>query len=83
MLRSNIIREDNTGCIWLSKDPCAHTKSKHIHIRHHFLREHVETKEVALEYIKSADNVADMFTKVLGKAAFQKFVFLLLNTNKK
>ena len=75
---ATVIREDNTGCIRLSKDPCAHTKSKHIHIRHHFIRDHVESGEVTLEYIKTAENIADMFTKVLGRVRFQALVSLLL-----
>ena len=72
--KATTIYEDNTGCIRLSKDPCSHTKSKHIAIRHHFVREAVEAKVVQLVYIKTTDNIADLFTKVLGKTNFKKFV---------
>ena len=71
--KATTIYEDNTGCIRLSKDPCSHTKSKHIAIRHHFVREAVEANIVELIYIKTTDNIADLFTKVLGKTNFKKF----------
>ena len=66
------IYEDNTGCIRLAKDPCSHVKSKHIEIRHHFVREAVEAKTVNLVHIETSSNVADMFTKVVGKPTFVK-----------
>lgn len=43
-----------------------HGRSKHIAIRHHFIRELVENKSISVEYIASEKNVADMLTKGLS-----------------
>jgi hypothetical protein len=74
------IKEDNTGCIRLSKDPCSHAKSKHIEVRHHFVRDQVQMGKVNLVYIPTAENVADVFTKVLGKAKHTQFVAKLMSS---
>ena len=50
---------------------------KHIDLRYHFIREAVEDGKVKMEYIPTADNVADIFTKALPKPRFQQFVALL------
>ena len=42
---------DNTSAINLSKNPVQHSKSKHIEIRYHFIRDLVEEKTVYLEFI--------------------------------
>ena len=74
------IKEDNTGCIRLSKDPCSHAKSKHIEVRHHFVRDQVQMGKVNLVYVPTTENVADVFTKVLGKAKHTQFVAKLMSS---
>lgn len=37
---------DNRSAIVLAKSPVYHKRNKHIHIRHHFIRQHVKNKEV-------------------------------------
>ena len=44
---------DNTSAINLSKNPVQHSKSKHIEIRYHFIRDLVEEKTVSLEFINT------------------------------
>ena len=58
---------DNQGGITLSKDPKMHKRSKHIDVHYHFVREKVDEEKVIISYIPSEKNVADMFTKSLGK----------------
>ena len=43
---------DNTSAINISKNPVIHTKTKHIAIKYHYLRELVQDKEVKIEYVK-------------------------------
>ena len=43
-LNETPIKCDNTSAINLSKNPIRHSRSKHIEIRHHFIREHVQNK---------------------------------------
>ena len=56
---------DNTSAINLSKNPVQHSKSKHIEIRYHFIRDLVEDKIVCLEFIHTDIQKADIFTKPL------------------
>ena len=50
---SIVIYRDNTSAINISKNPVMHTKTKHIVIKCHFLRELVQDKEVRLEYVNT------------------------------
>ena len=65
-----IIHCDNTSAINISKNPVMHSKTKHISIKYHFLREQVSQKMVKLEYIDTKEQIADIFTKPLPKEAF-------------
>lgn len=62
---------DNTSAINISKNPILHARTKHIELKYHFLRERVQDKEVKMEYVKSKDQLADIFTKPLPKATFE------------
>ena len=42
---------DKMSAINISKNPVQHSRTKHIHIRHYFIRDLVESKTVCLEYI--------------------------------
>ncbi|GKC49087.1 hypothetical protein Tco_1071832 [Tanacetum coccineum] len=56
---------DNKGAIDLSKNPVQHSKTKHIEIRHHFLRDNVQKGNISIEKVASEDNIADILTKPL------------------
>ena len=66
-----IIYCDNTSAINISKNPVMHSKTKHISIKYHYLREQVQEKEVILEYVQSKEQLADIFTKPLPKDTFE------------
>jgi hypothetical protein len=72
-----VVRADNNGAISLSEDPSFHARVKHIHVRHHYLRQQVAEKELKLKYVPSNDNVADTLTKPLAKQSFIKFRSML------
>ena len=61
---------DNQGSIAMAKNPVNHKASKHISIRHHFVRERVDSKEVQLQYTATASMLADFLTKALAKVSF-------------
>ena len=65
-----IIYCDNTSAINISKNPMMHSKTKHIAIKYHFLRELVQDKEVKLEYVNTKEQIVDIFTKPLPKDKF-------------
>ena len=57
------IKCDNISAINLSKNPIQHSRTKHIDIRHHFLRDHVQNGDISLEFIDTNNQFADIFTK--------------------
>ncbi|GJZ20738.1 retrovirus-related pol polyprotein from transposon TNT 1-94 [Tanacetum coccineum] len=61
---------DNKGAIDLSKNPVQHSRTKHIEIRHHFLRDNVQKGNISIEKVASEDNIADIFTKPLKRKVF-------------
>ena len=62
---------DNTSAINISKNPIQHSRTKHIEIRHHFIRELVEDGTLILEFIHTNDQKADLFTKSLDRKRFE------------
>ncbi|TYK22608.1 gag-pol polyprotein [Cucumis melo var. makuwa] len=52
---------DNMSAIDISKNPIQHSRTKHIDIRHHFIRELVEDKVIRLDHIRSNLQLADIF----------------------
>ena len=56
---------NNTSATNLSKNPVQHSKSKHIMIQYHFIRDLVEENTVYLEFINTNNQKADIFTKPL------------------
>ena len=64
------IKCDNTSAINLSKNPIQHSRTKHIEIRHHFLRDHVQKGDIELQYIHTDKQLADIFTKPLDEKRF-------------
>ena len=63
---------DNSSTISVTKDPVLHGMTKHIRIRYHFLRELVNEGDVHVEYCKTEDQMADIFTKPLSGQVFKR-----------
>jgi len=59
---------DNTSAI--TKNPVQHSRTKHIEIRHHFIRDHVNNGECVIQFVTSEKQLADLFTKPLNKERF-------------
>ena len=63
---------DNKGVVDITHDPGAvHARSKHIHRRYFYIRELVQDAKLQVSFIKTDDNIADLFTKPLAKARFE------------
>ena len=71
-LTKSIIYCDNTSTKNLSKNPVNHSRTKHIDIRHHFLRDNIEKGIINLEHISTENQIADIFTKPLLENSFIK-----------
>ena len=61
----------NLSAINISKNPIQHSRTKHIDIRHHFIRDLVEDKVIALEHVATELQLADIFTKALDTNQFE------------
>ena len=68
---------DSKSIMTLAKNLVYHEKSKHINIQFYFIREHVKKKYVGLTYVKTHDQVADIFIKPLVVDPFYKLKNLL------
>lgn len=62
---------DNQSAIRLAKNPEFHKSCKHIDVRYHFVREKLMEGIFTLNYVRSEDQLADIFTKALPKVRFQ------------
>ena len=60
----------NNSTISLSKNHVFHKKTKHINTRYHFIIELMNNKEICLEFCKSEDQLAYIFTKLLARDTF-------------
>ena len=67
------IYSDNMSAINLSKNTTHHARTKHIDIRHHFLRDNISKEVITLDYINSKNQIADIITKPLNESIFTKF----------
>ena len=62
---------DNNSAISVSKNPVLHSRTKHIPIKCHFLREKVTNIVVQLNFIPSTEQIVDICTKPLPKTQFE------------
>jgi len=58
-----VLFNDNQGAQELMKNPVHHTRTKHIDVRHHFVREAYEEGKIEPRYLPTEEMVADVFTK--------------------
>lgn len=64
---------DNQAAIAPSKNPEYHSRSKHVDIQYHFLRQHVESETVAPKFVRSEEMAADGLTKALSRVKHEQF----------
>jgi hypothetical protein len=63
-------RVDSKSALALAKNPVFHERSKHIRVRHHFIRGCLEEGSIKTGYINTKDQLADLLTKPLGRIRF-------------
>ena len=58
---------DSKSAIAISCNPVQHTKTKHIDVRYHFIKDHVEKGTIELYFVNTDFQIADLFTKPLDE----------------
>ncbi|EUC61186.1 Copia-like polyprotein/retrotransposon, putative, partial [Rhizoctonia solani AG-3 Rhs1AP] len=76
-----VIFNDNQGIIAAFADPLADPRPKHIDIKYNFARDAANSGAIVLNYIRSADNWADIFTKALPYPLFSTLRAQILNSH--
>jgi len=69
-LSPTVVYQDNKSCIRLAENPSVADRTKHISIRHHFLKQKISNGDISLTYVPTAHMTADVLTKPLCSAQF-------------
>ena len=72
---------DNTAARDLAYNPQHHDRTQHIARRHFFIRELVEEGKIRVPFVRTADNIADFFTKALPPAPFRAMRDMIMNVD--
>jgi len=82
----SIIYVDNQAAKKISENDSDHDRTKHIDIRHYFIRDLINNNEIKLEWVSSNNQLADIFTKAVGRNIFatlrEKLMSNINNNNK-
>ena len=62
---------DNTSAVNMEMNHVHHKRTKHIDVRHHFLRDNVKKGNIMLTYCPTGEQIADIFTKARSKDQFE------------
>ncbi|KAJ9544835.1 hypothetical protein OSB04_024542 [Centaurea solstitialis] len=65
---------DNTSAIAIANNPVLHSKTKHIEVRYHFIRDHVMNGDIELHFVPTEYQLADHFTKPLDVTRFNMLI---------
>ncbi|GKB61508.1 hypothetical protein Tco_0917694 [Tanacetum coccineum] len=65
---------DSQSAIAISCNPVQHSRTKHINVRYHFIKEQVECGIIELYFVRTEYRLADMFTKALSQDRFEYLV---------
>jgi hypothetical protein len=63
---------DNESAIRMADNPVEHSRTKHIAIWYHFLRDHQQRGDIEIAYVSTKEQLADIFTKPLDEKTFTK-----------
>jgi hypothetical protein len=63
---------DNESAIRMADNLVEHSRTKHIDIRYHFLRDHQQKGDIEISYVNTHNQLADIFTKPLDEKTFSK-----------
>ena len=65
---------DNVGAIFISENNTATSRTKHIDVRYHYVREFIEDGFIKKIFVRSADKKSDMFTKNISSDVYESHI---------
>ena len=68
---------DSKSAMAIAHNPIQHSRTKHIDIRYHFIKDHVLNGNIEFIFVKSPEQIADVFTKALDETKFLGFLNML------
>ena len=72
------LKTDNNAAISIAnRTVSGHSRLKHVDVKHHWIQEAVVKRDITVSYVPTSDNVADIFTKSLGRVQLEKLLGLL------
>nr|GEU65904.1 copia protein [Tanacetum cinerariifolium] len=72
---------DNTSAIAILNNPVLHSRTKHIDIRYHFIRDHIFKGDIELHFVPTQYQLTDIFTKPLDEPTFKRLIVELAMLN--
>lgn len=76
---SKTMYTDSNSAIELAKNPEHHSRTKHIDIQYHYVRECVQNGLARLEFVPTKEQIADILTKALDTTSFNRLADLLVS----
>eukprot|EP00253_Pinus_taeda_P026803 PITA_26803 len=80
-VQSNALMTENNSAIKLAKNLKFHDRMKHINTKYNLIQHHVEAKTIHLHHCSTNEQIADIFTKVLGRETLERFGMMVGLTN--
>jgi hypothetical protein len=65
---------DNESTVKFTNNLVQHARTKHVDVRHHFIRDHQQKRDISIENVGTDDQLADIFTKPLYEKRFYKLM---------
>ena len=72
MTKPIIVYVDNVGAIFTTENASATTRTKHVDIRYHYVREYIMDGFIKIIFVKSENNKSDIFTKNVSSEVYDK-----------
>jgi hypothetical protein len=67
-----VVKMDNIGAISMSENALTGFRNRHVDIRYDFVREFIEDGFIKIEFVRSAENESDLFTKNINQEFYEK-----------
>ena len=64
---------DNQSTVKIAENPIFHARTKHVEVHYYFIKEKVLEGHIEMKYIRTKDQIVDIFTKELGGSKFEEF----------